>query len=203
MTDRTLKNLRRRQESQLTRKNRVLVGYIEKIHPQVHAEAFQYYEELNNKYPGKIDLRRTVEYEMMYNNMTKRRRYDTRKSEPKKIGIQNNMILTIPLIPQSKLEKTPQSKLEKIPQSEPEKMPQSEPEKMPQSEPEKMPQSEPEKMPQSEPEKMPEPENMQFPIITEEAMQEIISELQEDNPHFSQWFEDIDLDIDIDIDNIF
>ena len=181
MTDSTQKNndrknKKRREHAEQTRKNRVLIGYIEKTHPQIHKDACQYYQELDQKYPNKLDLRRTAEFEIMCYNTTKRRR-TRRQKEPRKH--RDNMVLTIPLIPQCKIN-----------QPEPDQTP------PPQSDQTTPPQ--PDNMPQHQPDNIPLP----FPALTNEMVDEIIRDLQQANPGFEQWFEDIDTDLDIDIEGI-
>ena len=147
------KNENRKKEAERARKNRVLIGYIEKMHPHAHEDACQFYEELSEKYPHKLDLRRTGEYEMTCHNSTKRR---PKKQSEKR---QDNMVLMIPLLPQCE-----------IPRQQPDNMPQQQPDNMPQQQ----------------------PDNMPFPMLTDEMVNEIIRDLQQSNPGFEQWFEDID-----------
>ena len=70
---------------------------------------------------------------------------------------------------------------------------------MPQHQPDNMPQHQPDNMPQHQPDSMPEHQldNIPFPALTNEMVDEIIRDLQQTNPGFEQWFEDIELDIDI------
>ena len=220
MTDRTQKvkdrkNEQRRKHAEQARKNRVLIEYIEKTHPQIHNDACEYYEELKQKYPNKLDLRRTVEFEITCHNTSKRRRTQKQK-EPGKT--RDNMVLTIPLIPQFVINQ-PQSDQTTPPQSDqtippqsdqtippqsdqttppqPDNMPQHQPDNMPQHQPDNMPQHQPDNMPQHQPDNIPLP----FPALTNEMVDEIIRDLQQTNPGFEQWFEDIDTDLDIDIDS--
>ena len=200
------KTLKRRLESHLTRKNRVLVGYIETKHPETYKEACEYYEILNSMYPGKIDLRRTNEYAYMRNDIHMRKRYE-RKSQPKKMKLEDNMILTIPLIkvpPNNSCENTQLTEPENAQRTEPENTQPTEPENAQWTEPENTQPTEPENAQRTEPENTQptEPENMPFPIITEKMMQDIINDLKDCDPQFEQWFEDLDLDIDIDIPDV-
>ena len=205
MTDRTQKNKdrkneQRRKHAEQARKNRVLIEYIEKVHPQIHKDACEYYQELEQKYPRKLDLRRTVEFEMTCHNTTKRR--TQRQKRPGKS--RDNMVLTIPLIPQFKINQ-PQSDQTTPPQSDQTTPPQSDQTTPPQSDQTTPPQSD-QTTPQHQPDNMPQhqPDNMPFPMLTNEVVDEIIRDLQQSNPGFEQWFEDIDtgLDIDIDIEDI-
>ena len=188
MTDRTQKNKdrkneQRRKHAEQSRKNRVLIGYIEKNHPQIHKDACEYYQELEQKYPNKLDLRRTGEFEMMRYNTTKRR--GTRKQKEPGKSRRDNMVLTIPLIPQFKINQ-PEPDQTPLPQSDQTTPPQ----------PDIMPQQQPDIMPQHQ------PDNIPFPVMTNEMVDEIIRDLQRTNPGFEQWFENIDTDLDIDIEDI-
>ena len=170
----------RKKEVERTRKNRVLIGYIEKMYPHAHEDACQFYEELNEKYPHKLDLRRTGEFEMTCYNSTKRRPKRPKKQSEKR---QDNMVLTIPLLPQCQ-----------IPRHQPDNRPQQQPDNMPQQQPDNMPQHQPDNIPQQQPDNMPQhqPDNRPFPMLTDEMVNEIIRDLQQSNPGFERWFEDID-----------
>ena len=101
------KNINRRQEAANVRHNRVIVGYMELKHPEAYKEAEEFYEQLNTKYPNKKDLRRTNEYEWLKSEFPefKQRKYYIRKSiaEKKKDNskqdkIVDNIELVIPLM---------------------------------------------------------------------------------------------------------
>ena len=185
----------RKKEAERTRKNRVLIGYIEKMYPHAHEDACQFYEELNNKYPHKLDLRRTVEFEMTCYNTTKRRPKRPKNQSEKR---QDNMVLTIPLIPQCQI---PRHKPDNMPHQQPDNMPRHQPDNMPHQQPDNMPHQQPDNMPQQQPDNMPyhQPDNMPFPMLTDEMVNEIIRDLQQSNPGFERWFDDMDEDINIDI----
>ena len=163
---------------------------MKKTHPQIHNDACEYYEELKQKYPNKLDLRRTVEFEITCHNTSKRR--TQKQKEPGKT--RDNMVLTIPLIPQFVINQ-PQSDQTTPPQSDQTIPPQSDQTTPPQ--PDNMPQHQPDNMPQHQPDNIPLP----FSALTNEMVDEIIRDLQQTNPGFEQWFEDIDTDLDIDIDS--
>ena len=59
------KNLWRRIEANKVREQRIITGYVSLKHPEVYKEAVEFYELLNEKYPGKKDLRKTNEYEWL------------------------------------------------------------------------------------------------------------------------------------------
>ena len=184
------KNIRRRKEAERTRKNRVLIGYIEKKHPQIHKDACEYYEKLNKTYPNKLDLRRTVEYEMMFYNTTKRK-IQTGRTQPGRKH-QDNMVLTIQLIPQCTIQ---QPQPDQTPSPQPDQMPSPQPDQMPSPQPDQMPSPQPDQMPSPQPDQT--PDNIPFPGLTNKEVDEIIRDLQQNNPGFQQWFQDIDIDIEI------
>ena len=200
------KNIRRRKEAERTRKNRVLIGYIEKNHPQIHKDACEYYEKLNKTYPYKLDLRRTAEYEMMCYNTTKRR-IQTGRTQPGRKH-QDNMVLTIPLIPQCTIQQpqpdqTPSPQPDQMPSPQPDQMPSPQSDQMPSPQPDQMPSPQSDQMPSPQPDQMPlpqsdqTPDNIPFPGLTNKEVNEIIRDLQQNNPGFQQWFQDIDIDIEI------
>ena len=59
------KNLWRRIEANKVREQRIITGYVTLKYPEVYKEAVEFYELLNEKYPGKKDLRKTNEYEWL------------------------------------------------------------------------------------------------------------------------------------------
>ena len=99
------KNINRRHEAANVRHNRVIVGYIELKHPETYKEAEEFYEQLNAKYPNKKDLRRTNEYEWLKSDFPefKQRKYYLRKKKDssEQAKIVDNMELVIPLMSSS------------------------------------------------------------------------------------------------------
>ena len=81
--DHARKNRWRRQEAERVRQNRVTQGYIEKKYPEIHKEALDFYQFLNEKYPEKKDLRRTNEFEWVKTGISGQtcKRYYTRKEK--------------------------------------------------------------------------------------------------------------------------
>ena len=66
-TDR--KNNKRRLEAMNVRQNRVVVGYVQYLHPEIYKKAEEFYENLNARYPNKKDLRKTNDYEWLKSNL--------------------------------------------------------------------------------------------------------------------------------------
>ena len=93
------KKANRIQEASNVRFNRVITGYIETNYPEVYKEAKEFFEQLNALYPNKKDLRRTNQYMWMKNDFPQKKYYP-RKSNPKKKEdkIRDNMELVIPLM---------------------------------------------------------------------------------------------------------
>ena len=194
MSNTKLKNWRRRDEARKVRHDRVVVGYIETNHPEVYKRAHEFYEQLDKIYPEKKDLRRTNEYASMGNGFPIRKRY-VRKNIPKKKqednnrqhNIADNMVLNIPLMkgtnnqvvdmsedPQVEvtIEQTPHEDIQLA-----------------------------EVTIEQTPHEDIQPAGL-FPIITDEMVEDIIQDLKDSDPHFEQWFKDIDIDIDIDVEHV-
>ena len=178
--------LKRRQEAELMRKNRVLIGYIEVQHPDIYKEACEYHEMLANKYPGKLDIRRTEEYAKMTNNTQAKNRYAKRASQTKQ------MKLHIPLIKLPLNNNTTSEATQPAEQTQPMEIQDTSEATQPT-----------EIQDTSEATQPAEQTQEMFPVITEKMMDEIITELKEGDPNFEQWFNDIDFDFDLEfnIDN--
>ena len=63
------KNNKRRLEAMNVRQNRVVVGYVQYLHPEIYKKAEEFYENLNARYPNKKDLRKTNDYEWLKSNL--------------------------------------------------------------------------------------------------------------------------------------
>ena len=102
------KNNKRRLEAASVRQNRVIVGYVQHVHPGVYDEAEKFYQILNAKHPEKKDLRKTNDYEWVKCGLPgfqQKRRYTRKSRNQKNNGEQaetrnvgDNMRLEIPLI---------------------------------------------------------------------------------------------------------
>ena len=96
-TDR--KNINRRAEAVRTRQNRIIVGYVQHIFPNVYARAEEFYEVLHVKYPEKRDLRKTDEYAWMKNYLLPHQpRNNDKQAETASLTGCDNMKLEIPLM---------------------------------------------------------------------------------------------------------
>ena len=100
----TQKNYWRRLEINRVKERRVICGYVELKYPEIYKEAFEFYEFLNVKHPGKKDLRKTNEFEMLKSGVPKQtmKKYYTRKEKGPNIEVSNkkdmDMELIIPLM---------------------------------------------------------------------------------------------------------
>ena len=99
------KKITRQNLSAKSRQDRFISGYVQIKHSQVYDEAMAYYNELDQRYPGKRDLCKTIEYLRMtgvksYVEYYKKRTYSGTKREKQseeKTKIRDNMVLEIPL----------------------------------------------------------------------------------------------------------
>ena len=66
------KNIWRREETQRVREERIITGYFKYIHPEIYSEAKDFFNQLNELYPGKKDLRRTNEFEWLKSGTDKK-----------------------------------------------------------------------------------------------------------------------------------
>ena len=55
----------RRQYAIKARQDRTMIAYLEVKYPEVYEDAVKYYNTLNQKYPSKLDLRKTDEFHML------------------------------------------------------------------------------------------------------------------------------------------
>ena len=100
----TQKNYWRRLEINRVKERRVICGYVELKYPEIYKEAFEFYEFLNVKHPGKKDLRKTNEFEMLKSGVPKQtmKKYYIRKEKGPNIEVSNkknmDMELIIPLM---------------------------------------------------------------------------------------------------------
>ena len=58
----TQRNIWRRAQAAKVREGRVITGYLEVKYPEIYAEAIAFYNGLNEKYPNKCDVRKTIEF---------------------------------------------------------------------------------------------------------------------------------------------
>ena len=112
------KKLTRRKLSLKTRQDRFVSAYVKHKHPQVYSEANKWYKQLDEMYPDKRDLRKTLEFLRMtmgvktynqyyeLNRPNRKRKNETvekssKKQAQEKNGIVDNMMLKIPLMKMS------------------------------------------------------------------------------------------------------
>ena len=84
MNNNVRKNRWRRAEAAKKREERVITGYVQMKHPEIYKEAAGFYNLLNEKYPSKLDLRKTNEYEALRMPVSGEtiKKYYTRKAYP-------------------------------------------------------------------------------------------------------------------------
>ena len=106
------KRLARKKQTIKGRKDRFVSEYVKHKHPQLYSEVSKWHEELDQKYPTKRDLCKTLEFMRMatgvdsYNAYYHRNRYNKRKEKnskkknetARKNTITDNMVLEIPLL---------------------------------------------------------------------------------------------------------
>ena len=95
------KNIWRREETQRVRQERIITGYIKYRHPEIYSEGMDFFNQLNELYPMKKDLRRTNEFEWLKSGTYKKLKKfypRQRKNQKKKNKINDNMVLHIPLL---------------------------------------------------------------------------------------------------------
>ena len=95
------KNIWRREETQRVREERIITGYIKYRHPEIYSEGKDFFNQLNELYPKKKDLRRTNEFEWLKLGTDKKLKKfypRQRKNQKKKNKINDNMVLHIPLL---------------------------------------------------------------------------------------------------------
>ena len=101
--DNQRKNRWRKQEFERVRRQRVINGYIEKKHPEIYKDAFEFYKFLDEKYPEKKDLRLANEFEWVKTGISGQttRRFYTRKEKRTTTTttvVNDQMKLVIPLM---------------------------------------------------------------------------------------------------------
>ena len=193
-TDR--KNIRRREESNIVRCNRIIVGYVESVYPNTYEEALGFYEELNAVYPTKKDLRRTNKFVWMRDGKI-RKKYYPRKNQTRP---KDNMQLVIPLIQHKKTDQNAMS--ETTVHVETAVIEESQIVEVPIPPDNQVTEPETAVIEESQIVEVPIPPDNQvteplFPVISDEKMSEIIKELADD-PDTMQLFDDFDIDIDLD-----
>ena len=112
MEKREQKKLARRNLNLKIRQDRFVSAYVRHKHPQAYSEASKWYKQLDEMYPEKKDLRKTLEFLRMtmgvrsYNQYYSKRKNETvekssKKQAQEKNDIVDNMILKIPLMKMS------------------------------------------------------------------------------------------------------
>ena len=93
-------NYSRQAEIPRVRERRVICGYVELKYPEIYKEAFKFYEFLNVKHPGKKDLRKTKDFQMLKIPGQTIKKYYTQEEKGPNIEVSNkkDMELIIPLM---------------------------------------------------------------------------------------------------------
>ena len=179
------KNFWRREESARVRESRIITGYVKYKHPEVFSEAKEFYDELNELYPNKKDLRRTNEFEWLKTGTgTKQRKFyeRKRKDQKKKKDVTDNMMLRIPLLNQQETAtRTAEIVQETAAETGTAEMPQ-----------------ETTAGPGTEETEIPvviEPQEVMLPSISDEIIEDIMNGLRED-PDIQNIFDDLDIEFD-------
>ena len=184
------RNLWRRAQAAKTREERTITAYIKSKHPELYHEAATFYNELNEKYPNKSDLRKVPEFHTLMSRVpvqTPIPKYWKKEYPDININVgsplnkkfKDNLELRIPLLPNKTAEEDTATTAEQI-----------------------------------EADTTTTPDPVQFcEIITDHAglgatlneeihgdiIDKIVADLQKD-PELQAFFADTDIDIDIDID---
>ena len=99
------KNGYRKLENERIREERVICGYIKYRYPDMYNEANEYYQWLNQLYPTKKDLRKCNEFETLkHGTDIPIRKHYPRKITPDTHNIEDNMVLSIPLMDQDDIQ---------------------------------------------------------------------------------------------------
>ena len=183
------KNIWRREETERVREGRIITGYVKYKYPEVFSEAKEFFDELNELYPRKKDLRRTNEFEWLKtgSGMKQRKFYQRRvKYQKKKKQVSDNMMLRIPLLDPQEIpqETSAGTETDEIPQ-----------ETSAGTETDEIPQ---ETSPGTETDEIPiviEPQEVTLPPIPDEIIEDIMRGLRED-PDIQNIFDEFDFDID-------
>ena len=210
--------INRRNEAETIRKNRVIIGYIQAKYPNVYEQANEYHKTLAALYPEKLDLRRTKEYADTTNNTKAKKRYakgprPTKQNECKTLSQPLMQFeLHIPLVNMSEATQPAEQMQDSISTTQPAEQMQdsiltTQPAEQMQD---SISTTQPAEQMQDSILTTQPAEQMQdsisatetthemFPLLTEKMMDDIIAELKEGNPHFEQFFNDIDIpDFDI------
>ena len=98
------KNVYRREETSRVRQERIITGYVKHRHREIYDKACAFYQHLDKTYPTKKDLRRTNEYLWLCDGTEKvMRKYYPRNVEKKNGKKENEMVLNIPLLSNDEL----------------------------------------------------------------------------------------------------
>ena len=196
------RNILRRAQAVKVREGRVITGYVQKMYPKIYAEATAFYNVLNDQYPSKYDLRKTVEFMTMSpsaplretQNQKKKYRNKPYPNNPHTRSFRDNFELRIQLMDPS-TEASDTTELVESTSVEPAEIPSDS-------------QQEPDTTELME-STMVEPAEITINDVqptlngyfTNEAIDEIIAELQKDADLVSI-FDDIDVDMDVDIPDV-
>ena len=104
------KNIYRRNESGKVRTERIITGYVKYRHPEIYEEAYSFYNDLNELYPDKKDLRRCNEFEWLKTGTgeTMRKYYQRKGGRTKRT---DNMVLSIELMSKTAVENSSSPKV--------------------------------------------------------------------------------------------
>ena len=103
MESKQRKNTTRRMLTLTSRHDRFIASYLKAKHPQVYDEADEFYMQLNQMYPEKRDLRKTVEFLHATTGITNFSEFYYKNKISKRVEkkhITDNMLLEIPLLGQ-------------------------------------------------------------------------------------------------------
>ena len=105
------KNRWRRADSVKKRQERAIVGYMEIKYPNIYKEAVGFFNQLREKYPNKLDLRKTNEYDLLRMPAKRIRKHTTTEvvyqKTKKTVEVEDNMQLRIRLFSPEQVAETP------------------------------------------------------------------------------------------------
>ena len=100
------KNKYRKLEAERVRVERVICGYVKHRHPDIYSEGEEFYNSLNQLYPGKKDLRRCNEFERpKQGENISIKKYYIRKKPTIQHTVKDSMVLNIPLMDGTDIDK--------------------------------------------------------------------------------------------------
>ena len=191
----TRKNIYRRNESEKVRMERIISGYLKYKHPQIYEEAYSFYNDLNELYPDKKDLRRCNEFEWLKTGTDetmrkyyRRKNYQRKEARTKRT---DNMVLNIELMDNTAVENSLSPKVTQETAAEIPEVTQETAVEIPE-----VTQETAVEIPEVAQEIVVEPPMASNLLpVSDEELEEIINSLRED-PDLSNFFDNIDYEID-------